>query len=61
MNVMTVITAKGTKTIKHFTIDIENDIRVHARVADAAMVANDEPLAQPQVLQVSGEMARPTD
>ena len=42
MNVVTVITAKGHNHMKHFTIDKENDIRVHASAQEADAVTNAE-------------------
>jgi hypothetical protein len=42
INVLTVITAKGHNRMKYFTIDNENDIRVHASAAEADAVANAE-------------------
>jgi hypothetical protein len=42
MNVLTVITAKGHNHLKYFTIDNENDIRVHASAQEADAVANAE-------------------
>src|SRR5689334_11976140 len=42
INVVTVITAKGQNRMKYFTIDNENDIRVHASAAEADALANAE-------------------
>jgi hypothetical protein len=42
INVLTVITAKGHNRMKYFTIDNENDIRVHASATEADAVTNAE-------------------